>query len=171
MSLPWTYWLITVGSTFLLTFLCPFALILYQVRCGDITDIYIQHKNERTIAYIETCGCFMCWWYLIQFILHAPSWLCGVALGSAIAIALVALINHWWKISAHLTGMGGLIGGILTYQLSTFNFQLSTLIIALAITLLVMYARLYLNAHTSWQVIAGFALGMCCTMLIPLLYV
>lgn len=169
--LPWTYWLVVVGSTLLLTCLLPFALILYQVHRGDIEDIYITNKDERLMAYIETICGFGCWWYLLQFVLHAPGWLSGVALGGTVAIALVAVINCWWKISAHLTGMGGLIGGILT---ATCYLQPATyhlFYIALALTLLVMYARLYLHAHTSWQVIAGLALGLSCTMLIPLIYV
>jgi len=171
MPLPWTYWLIVIGSTLLLTFLIPFSLILYQVHKGDIDDIYIKNKDQRTLAYVETICGFGCWWYLLQMALHAPSWLCGVALGGTIAIALVAIINRWWKISAHLTGMGGLVGGILTafYNLQPTTYYL--FYIALAITLLVMYARLYLNAHTQWQVIAGFALGLSCTMLISWIYV
>jgi len=171
MPLPWNYWLIMVGSTLLLTGVLPISLILFQVHRGDIEDIYIQNKDERTLAYIETCCGFAFWWYMLSFTLHAPVWLCGVALAGTVAIALVTLINRWWKISAHLTGMGGLIGGILS---ATYNLQSSTFYlfyIALAITLLVMYARLYLNAHNQWQVIAGFALGLSCTLLIPLIYV
>jgi len=177
MPLPWTYWLVMVGFTLIITGLLPISLILYQVHRGDIADIYITNRGERTLAYVETGGCFAFWWYMLSYTLHAPLWLSGVALGGTIAIVLVAVINHWWKISAHLTGMGGLIGGILTYQLSTaqllstFHFPLFTLVIALVITWLVMIARLYLNAHTQWQVIAGFALGLSCTLLIPLCYV
>jgi len=171
MPLPWNYWLIMVGFTLIITGVLPISLILYQVHRGDITDIYITNRSERTLAYVETCGCFAFWWYMLSFTLHVPDWLCGVALGGAVSIALVAVINRWWKISAHLTGMGGLVGGILS---ALYNLQPATchlFYIALAVTLLVMYARLYLNAHTSWQVIAGFALGLTCTVLFPWMYV
>jgi len=184
-SLPWNYWLITIGSTFFMTSAMPLALIMYQVHRGDIEDIYITRREDRTLAYIETFCCFLSWWVLLTYTLNAPKWLCAVSLGGAIAIALVAIINHWWKISAHLTGIGGLMGGIISYYLFS-NFSLLTpeaasnatstvtytfFYIVLGIALLVMYARLYLNAHTPWQVIAGLALGLSCTTILPLFYV
>lgn len=170
MPLPWTYWLIMCGMTLLLTGILPVSLILYQVKRGLIDDIYIKNREQRTLAYVETVMGFACWWYLLAFIVHAPHWLCGAALGGTIAIALVAVINRWWKISAHLTGMGGLLGGILAYGISMFSFPLSTLVIVLSITLLVMYARLWLDAHTDSQVIAGFGLGMVCVLVSSILY-
>lgn len=171
MPLPWNYWLVMLGTTFLATGLLPVALILYQIHSGDIADIYITHREERTLAYVETACCYLAWWAMLHFTLHAPSWLGSIALASSVAVLLVAVINHWWKISAHLTGMGGLLGGIFTFQLITANTQLPIIIIVLALTLCVMYARLYLDAHTPWQVIAGFALGLSCTTLIPLCHV
>lgn len=171
MPLPARYWLVMVGMTLLLTGLLPVSLILYQVQRGYIEDIYIKKREERTLAYVETIMGFGFWWYLLAYIVKAPTWLSGVALGGTIAIALVAIINRWWKISAHLTGMGGLLGGVLTYALSYQTLPLALIITTLVLTLLVMYARLWLNAHTQWQVIAGLALGMSCTLLVPLIYV
>lgn len=170
MPLPPRYWLVTGGLTLLLTGLLPLSLILYQVKHGFITDIYINRREERTWAYVETAIGFGFWWYGLAFILHAPVWLNGVALGSALAILLVAIINRRWKISAHLTGMGGLLGGVMTYALSYHTLPMTVIIVLLVLILLLMYARLYLNAHTSWQVIAGLAVGMTMTLLTPYLY-
>ncbi|MBQ0136440.1 MAG: hypothetical protein KBS40_00335 [Bacteroidales bacterium] len=162
--LPFSYWLVSVGTTFLLTGLLPLSLIWYQVKKGAIQDIYINNREERTMAYIEAAMGFAFWWYLITYILHAPSFLCGVALGATVAIVAVAVINKFWKISAHLTGMGGLLGGVMAYALAYSVFPIGLLITVCVLTLLVMYARLWLKAHTDWQVIAGLALGMACTL-------
>ncbi|MCQ2310471.1 MAG: hypothetical protein MJZ64_01815 [Paludibacteraceae bacterium] len=168
--LPFRYWLVSVGCTLLLTGLLPISLIFYQVRQGYIKDIYIINKEERTAAYIETAIGFAFWWYLLAFILKAPQWLSGIAISATLAIVLVAIINIYWKISAHLTGMGGLLGGIITYSFAYNTCSVPLVITVLLLSLAVMYARLYLNAHTNWQVIAGLALGMTCTILIPLLF-
>lgn len=168
--LPPRYWIVSVGVTLLLTGLLPVSLIYYQIKRGYVQDIYIANREERTLAYVETAIGFAFWWYLLAFVLKAPAWLNGVAVGGTVAIVLVAVINRWWKISAHLTGMGGLLGGIMTYALAYHTFPLALIVIVAIVSLLVMYARLYLNAHTSWQVIAGWALGIVCTSLIPLLF-
>lgn len=169
-ALPFRYWLVSVGGTLLLTGLLPISLILYQVRQGYIKDIYISNKEERTTAYIETAMGFAFWWYLLAFILKAPQWLNGLAFGATVAIVLVAIINIFWKISAHLAGMGGLLGGIITYSLAYNTCSVPLIVTTLGLILAVMYARLYLNAHTNWQVIAGLSLGIACTILIPLLF-
>ncbi len=168
--LPLRYWLVTVGCTLLLTGLMPLFLILYQIRKGYITDVYIERREERTLAYTEAALGFGFWWYLFAHVLHAPMWLSGVALGATIAIILVAIINRWWKISAHLTGAGGLLGGLFAYALAYNTTAFVPIIIVMALILLLMYARLYLNAHTPWQVIAGLALGLTCPLLTSYLY-
>ena len=86
-----------------------------------------------------------------------------VAIGASLALLAVTIINHWWKISAHLTALGGLLGGICSISLY-YNVLPSSLIIGiLIVSLLLMYARLYLNAHTPLQVVCGYILGIVCT--------
>ena len=106
------------------------------------------------------------WSYLLIAILQVPLFLGLVSVGATVAIALVALINRRWKISAHLTGLGGLVGGILSYcvgigALPTYG----TIFVWLGLSLLLMYARVYLDAHTPAQVCVGWLLGIACTFL------
>ena len=92
--------------------------------------------------------------------MRLPLVLFVVAIGATIAILLITIVNHWWKISAHLTAMGGLLGGICSIAL-TYSILPTTLIICtLVISLLLMYARLYVNAHTPLQVVCGYILGL-----------
>ena len=106
------------------------------------------------------------WAYLLVKILHAPLYLGGIAVGAAIAIGLVTVINRRWKISAHLTGLGGLIGGIMSYCLGIGAIPTwGTWVLWLGLSWLLMAARLRLNAHTGTQVSAGWLLGIACTFL------
>jgi membrane-associated phospholipid phosphatase len=88
-----------------------------------------------------------------------------VVLGVILALLAVTIINHWWKISAHLTGIGGLIGGVCSFAMNYSILPVGLVITLLLISLLLMYARLYLNAHTPMQVICGFLLGLLATFI------
>jgi membrane-associated phospholipid phosphatase len=97
--------------------------------------------------------------------MQLPVFLLLVVIGAMVALLAVTVINHWWKISAHLTGIGGLLGGICSFALSYSMLPMALIIIVLVLSLLLMYARLYLNAHTPLQVIGGYLLGLICTFI------
>ena len=158
--------LVAVIATFVLTCLLPLSVILYLVKRGKVQDIQIEDSRERTIPYHYAILGFAFWAYLVVRILHAPLFLSFIAIGATIAILIVQLINRRWKISAHLTGFGGLVGGLFCYCLGIGAIPTwSTICIWFALSLLLMYARLHLNAHTPEQVSAGWLLGFVCTFI------
>ena len=164
--LPWIWVVIALVGTFLLTCIIPITAIWIMMKRGQVKDLYIEDPSERTMPYVYSFMGFGFWAYLLVQILHAPSYLGGIAVGAAIAIGLVAIINRWWKISAHLTGLGGLIGGIMSYCLGIGAIPTwGTWVLWLGLSWLLMAARLRLNAHTGAQVSAGWLLGMACTFL------
>jgi membrane-associated phospholipid phosphatase len=81
-------------------------------------------------------------------------------LGASISLLSVTIINHWWKISAHLTGIGGLLGGICSYGICYSTLPFYPILIVLILALLLMYSRIHLRAHTPMQVVCGFLLGL-----------
>lgn len=162
MPTAWVW--VAILGTFMLTCAIPLSAILVLMRKGRVKDIQIADASERKTPYLYTIFGFGCWCYLVMAILHAPQPLGFIAIGATIAITLVACINRYWKISAHLTGMGGLVGGIFSYYISIGAIPSSGILAVLfGITLILMYARLYLDAHTPAQVCAGWLVGICCT--------
>jgi membrane-associated phospholipid phosphatase len=97
--------------------------------------------------------------------MQLPLFLLIVVIGAIIALIIVTLINHFWKISAHLTGIGGLLGGVCSYAIYYSRMPFYLIISILLAALLLMYARIYLNAHTPMQVVCGFLLGIITTFL------
>jgi len=163
---PWIWTAIAVIGTFVLTCALPITAIWILMRRGTVKDLNIGDARERTMPYLYSLMGFGFWAYLMIAVLHAPLSLAYVSIGATFAIGLITLINRWWKISAHLTGLGGLIGGMFSYCLETGTLPTwHTLVLWFALTWLLMWARLYLNAHTSAQVCAGWLLGMSCTFL------
>lgn len=170
LSIVWT--VIAIAGTLLLTCILPLSAILIMVKRGEVSDIQIASAEERTIPYLYTTLGFGFWSYLIIAILKAPLYIDFISIGAVAAIAIVAFINRRWKISAHLTGMGGLFGGIMTYCLGIGAIPtVGTLCFWLLLNLILMYARLRLNAHTGAQVCAGWLLGTACTFLPYMIYI
>lgn len=156
----------TIGCTILLSCILPLTAILILMRRGSIKDIHISNPRQRTTPYLYSIVGFAFWAYMLIFTIKAPLCINVVAVGAVMALCAVTIINYWWKISAHLTGMGGLLGGILSYCLSTQAFPTEgTLCIWLGLTIMLMCARIYLKAHTPTQVVAGWLLGLCCTLI------
>ena len=164
--LPIVWAIVAVAGTFVLTCLLPITSIWILMRRGEVNDMYIENAQERTMPYLYAILGFSFWSYLLIAILHAPSFINCVGVGATVALALVALINRKWKISAHLTGFGGLVGGWMSYCLGIGAVPAwGSLALWLGISLVLMYARLRLKAHTSAQVSAGWLLGIACTFL------
>lgn len=163
-SLGWS--LVAVIGTLVLTCVLPITAIGIMIRSGKVSDLEITDSTQRTMPYIYTIFGFSCWSYLMITILHAPRFMGWVAVGATVALGLVAFINRWWKISAHLTGMGGLFGGLMSFYLGIGmmpSWGMPGLLLTLS--LLLMYARVRVNAHTPAQVCVGWLLGITCTFI------
>lgn len=161
--LPAAYWLVSCIGTFFMTALIPLSLMIFRRLRGEVSDISISNASERTPIYVYTIICYAFWSYFLYKVIHAP-FVSLIGVGATIALAVVLFINTHWKISAHLTGLGGLLGGILAYVYNyTLPLPMMAISIILGIALALMFARLYLNAHTSLQVVTGFLLGIIMT--------
>ena len=157
--LPFTWRVIALLGTFIFTGLMPAAPILLLMRRGDVKDLFISRREERTMPYLFSFLSYVFWTLFLWRTLHFPSFLVGMGVGVSISILLITFINLKWKISAHLSGIGGLAGGVfgICYRMA-YN-PLWLLILILAISALVAISRIELKAHTPAQTLAGFTLG------------
>ncbi len=76
-------------------------------------------------------------------------------------VILTNAITFFWKISAHAAGVVGWLGFVLALQQTypTTNTLFWPLILAILLSGLVSWSRLYLNAHKPKEIFAGAALG------------
>lgn len=169
--LPSAYWWVSIVGTLLLTCIIPITAILLLIRRGSVSDLYMEQAAERTTPYIYAVFCFAFWCYFMYSALRVPTYILLTGIGAAVALIIVALVNRRWKISAHLSSLGGLVGGVMSFCMCTGIAPHIWLVISiLALSLLLMYARLYLNAHTPMQVVGGFLLGLVMTFIPNLIY-
>lgn len=158
--LPAIYWVVAIGSTFFFTCFIPLSIIVYMLRKRQIQSLDMSDSKERHMPYIYTLGGYAFWAYFVYGILKGPVWMVAAAIGATVVLGLVALINERWKISAHSAGIGGLTGGMAAYCLYYGVEAVWPLLTLFGVSLLVMCARLYANAHDGYQVVAGYLLGI-----------
>lgn len=156
---PSGYHWIAIGGTFLFTTILPALPILWMMRKGEIKDLFISKREERTMPYLFSILAYVFWVLFLSKTMGFPIELLIYAIGCVVSIFAMMMINLKWKISAHLTGIGGLVGGIfgVCYQLQLNPVWLFVTVII--ISGLVAISRLYLKAHTLGQIIGGYLLG------------
>ncbi len=167
-SLP--YKLLTLGGTFFFTALIPGLSVLYMMKTGQVSDIFISNRRQRTLPYVYTLISYLFWIYFLWQTMLLSTLLVLVAAGAVVGLILVMIINIKWKISAHLTGMGSLFGASLGFSYVFFLNPLPYFLILLLLSLSVMWSRIYLKAHTPMQVVGGFYVGMFTTFLPCILF-
>jgi len=145
-------------STFLLPIFMLLTLVLFIKRKFSIKDFFLEEKGDRVVPFLFI-GAF---YFALAYMLFLPlnSVLFMVILGTAILIILAGVITTVWKISAHAIGIAGTVGFLLA--LSRLYPAVNLLVPIIGIIIaggLVLSSRLYLNAHTPKQVLAGVLLG------------
>lgn len=140
------------------TFIIP-AIFIALLKHFKIIDSYqMHHHRERIIPMAIVFLCYFAGVFVLRKF-NAPNIFPLLLAISTIGIGLAGMISTVWKISAHLTAMGGLIASLIIVS-SHLNENYSILIGGIIlITGTVAWARLYLEAHNKDQVLAGFVLG------------
>lgn len=157
-------WQITI-IVFTFTFLLPLLNIFLMYKLKRINSIVLSNRSERTFPYIMTAIFYFGLFYLF-FDLRIWQTIKIFIFCAGTAILLTALINLKYKISAHMVGLGGLFGMVISLHIL---LRLDLLVFLVAIILaagITGAARLVLNEHRPSQIYTGFVLGFFCqTML------
>jgi hypothetical protein len=153
-----TKWRITL-IVFLFSFLFPTLNILILFKLKRLPSLSLSNQKDRTFPYLLTAVFYFGLFYLLMDI-NIWNSIKVFVIGAGIAILFTAIINLKFKISAHMVGIGGLLGILIS--LSFLIKYDMTLFYVLIIVLagLVGFARLYLNAHKPNQLYLGFFLGL-----------
>ena len=149
-----------VSPVFFLTCFVPFSSIYFLKKAGLIKDYELTDKRDRFLPYLTVLIAYL---LLIYYFYSAKLyiWFLSTLVAPVILIVIAAIVNIYWKISAHMMGIGGLIGCTLSvcYNVKGLNpFILFIILFILAGCLGV--SRLMLKRHTPAQVYIGFLIGL-----------
>ena len=150
-----------VGLVFITTCLIPIMTMVVFKLSKVIKDFHMKERKERYFPFL-----FVSFFYLVvSFMFRQQAWANSLMEVTFLTITTVVIITNGitfkYKISAHAAGVFGWLGFILAFSelnRSSYNLLLP-LILAIALSALVSWARLYLNAHSPQEVLAGAALG------------
>ncbi len=157
--MPFMWRLIAVVGTFLFTGILPALPILLMIRRGEVSDLFISKREQRTLPYAFSLLAYVFWTVFMWKTLQLPLFIVAMGIGTALSILLIALINTKWKISAHLSGVGGFAGGLFGISFQMAYNPVVFIIAVFSISALVAISRIELKAHTPMQTLAGFSLG------------
>ncbi len=151
-------WKISV-IVFIFSFVFPVTNIYILYKLKRIPALTLSNQRDRTFPYIMTSLFYFGLFYLLMDI-NIWATIKLFIVGAGTAILLTAFINLRYKISAHMVGLGGLLGALISVsyliQFDMTLFYLPVIIIAGAVGA----ARLILHEHRPSQIYAGFLLGL-----------
>lgn len=163
--------LTVILETFLATTAIPVIGIFILSRLKVISDPKLNDRRDRTFPYLIETACFIGLAVYLNHI-NAPAWLSLFLIGGAVALVVLTVVNRWWKISGHATGMGGLCALVFYLMLSgnsIYDLQWEFLV-AVLLAGVVCSSRVILGRHTLGQVTAGFFNGFLWVILLPMLF-
>jgi hypothetical protein len=159
--------IITSGTKFRLTaivftftFLLPMLNMVVMYKMKRLPNLVLSNQKDRTFPYLTTAIFYFGLFYLLMD-LNIWNILKVFIVGAGLAIVLTALINIKYKISAHMVGIGGLLGVIIA---ASFMLQSNFTILYVVVILiggLIGLSRVYLKEHSNPQIYLGFLLGIC----------
>src|SRR5690606_960031 len=115
-TLPKNFQHLLLLLVFMNTAIFPISIIVFLVRKKILSSIYLNTKKERLFPFIMTFVFYGFTYFLLKQINFLPQPIYSLIFGAALALLLCIIINFWKKISIHMVGASGLLGGF--YALS-----------------------------------------------------
>lgn len=147
-----------ISCNLLFTFFMPVFIILLMKRFNMISTLTLENREDRKYPILFTAVFYISNYYFLKKV-NLPAPYLFFLLAGMFSLISTLFITNYWKISMHMTGIGGLCG---SFMLLSFIWPIDLRLIIAALFLvagIVGSSRLILNVHTPAQVAAGFAAG------------
>jgi hypothetical protein len=146
--------LIFGGLCILLISFLPFLYILLQIKLGNISDIHVAVREQRSGPFIiATCGAVIL--ALLYHFLSAPKELIALAIALIVSGTVFGVISGFWKVSIHAAAYTGAV----VIVAFIINFSLLWLLVLLPV---IIWARLIRKRHSVSQAIVASLLNAVC---------
>jgi len=150
---------------FVSTAILPLTFVPFFIFQKIVTSVQMDHAKERLIPFLVTSILYTFSYYLL-IRLGAPSTIAKFILIGAITVFALFLLSFFWKISAHMAGIGGLFGALIAISFM-LNVNLEYYIISAAVVSGILgFSRLMLEKHNPYQIYSGWFLGIAISLLV-----
>ncbi|MCC8089404.1 MAG: phosphatase PAP2 family protein [Rikenellaceae bacterium] len=145
------------------TLILPGLSIFLLYRLKVIKNLSLKSRSDRVIPLLVVAiGYMLCSYYLSDnMVLHVLTQLVWAAL---ISILACLIVNFFWKISLHMTAMGGMVAFIIYINMHNYGHTPGIIYLSILSAGALATSRLYLGKHKIWQILAGFLLGYIITL-------
>jgi len=150
---------IVIVGVIIFTLLFPLLSILYLLYNNRIKSLQIEERKERILPITIVIIWMLIGYYFLANILDYAPIIKTIYLGMIATLFTTLLITKYWKISLHMTAIGGCFGVFLAIQ-SIYGGVINYVILILMLSGLLGYSRAILKAHNMQQIYSGFCLGV-----------
>jgi len=149
-----------LGSLLLFTIVLPFAAIFLFRITGVISNARMHKPKDRVVPLAATLIFYVVAYKILGARHDLPVVMKSLLLGSCFSIAMILVINFFYKVSVHTTAAVILTG--VTIVLNSAPKWPTHLLLPFAIfmALFVGIIRWFLGAHTIGQILLGYVVGV-----------
>ena len=140
------------------TLVLPAVSTVMLLKMDGIKSLKMNSQEERKLPFIMSAIFYATAYFSLQQV-GIPKLITNAILGATISLVILFLANFKQKTSAHMVGIGGLLGIVYTlseiYIVGISQFLFPAIILAG----LVGYSRLRLEAHQPIEIYFGLIIG------------
>lgn len=149
-----------VATVFVNLTLLPAVTVFLCWRLKFINSLQMNTQKERIIPLAAAMIFYFWCWFVLKNFNEIPPFLKQFLLGSFITIIGGWLANIYFKVSLHALAMGGMVIFITLLVFGIEGGSAYWLAAALFVAGAVCSARLILSSHASFEIYAGFFIGV-----------
>ena len=163
--MPILYKGIVLGIVYCFTILTPTITIFLFRKINGFARQELSERKKRYVPILLTIISYV-FCLLMMRKLNIPWYMTAIIFVSLAISIICILVNLKWKLSEHMAGMGGIIGGLVSFS-ALFSYNpVVWLCLFILIAGILGSARIVLGHHTLGEVLSGFVVGLVCSFLI-----
>ena len=163
--MPLAYKLIVLGVVYCFTILMPTLTIFLFRKINGFEAKDLTDRKKRYVPYLLTIISYV-FCMLMMRKLNIPWYMSGIILTALLMMLISIILNLKWKLSEHMLGMGGIVGGVVSFS-ALFGYNpVWWLSLFILIAGVLGTARNILQHHTLSEVLTGFVVGFICALLV-----
>ncbi len=159
-SLPATFKKTIYYLIVLSTLVIPIITIFGLKLSGTLKSLHMETIQDRIIPFSITSIYYLLTLYFLYKKAEIDPILWQVLAVISVVVIGLTVITFFWKMSAHMTGMGGLLAIVIVLGMKFPTFKvLYPLLLAISLNGIVGSSRLYLEAHRPIEIYVGLIFG------------
>ena len=154
-----------VFTPFSIPFLSFLVLFLFSYKINGFARQELSERKKRYVPILLTIISYV-FCLLMMRKLNIPWYMTGIILASLVVSVICIAVNLKWKLSEHMAGIGGVIGGLVSFS-ALFGYNpVAWLCLFILIAGILGSARIILGHHTLGEVLSGFTVGLVAALLV-----